>query len=59
MIFMASQPDTTPTKQSKPAVLGRSAVTGRFVFAPAASKRGTVSEKWIADAVKTVLSRKK
>lgn len=56
---MASAPETATRKRPKAAILGHSAATGRFVLAPAVSKKGTVSDKRIAAAVKSVLSDKK
>ena len=50
---------TITTKGSKPGVLGRSAATGRYVLAPAATKKATVSDQRIAAAVKSVLAKKK
>ncbi|HEX2020750.1 MULTISPECIES: hypothetical protein [Sphingomonadaceae] len=56
---MATHPDSVTSKNRKPAVLGRSAATGRFVMAPVATKKGTVSDKQITAAVKSVLAKKK
>lgn len=56
---MATHPDTVTPRNRKPAVLGRSALTGRNVLAPVATKKGTVSDKQIAAAVKSVLAKKK
>lgn len=56
---MATRSDTITTKGSKPGVLGRSAATGRYVLAPAATKKATVSDQRIAAAVQSVLAKKK
>jgi hypothetical protein len=56
---MATRSDTITTKGSKPGVLGRSAATGRYVLAPVATKKATVSDQRIAAAVKSVLAKKK
>ena len=56
---MATRSDTITTKGSKPGVLGRSAATGRYVLAPVATKKVTVSDQRIAAAVKSVLAKKK
>lgn len=56
---MATRSDTITTKSGKPGVLGRSAATGRYVFAPAATKKATASDQRIAAAVKSVLAKKK
>lgn len=40
-------------------VLGRSAATGRYVMAPVASNKSTVSDKRITAAVKSVHASKK
>ena len=56
---MAARSDTITAKGGKPGVLGRSAATGRFVLAPAATKNATVSDQRIAAAVKSVLAKKK
>lgn len=59
IVFMATNPDSVTSKNRKPGVLGRSALTGRNVLAPVATKKGTVSDKQIAVAVKSVLAKKK
>lgn len=56
---MATRSDTITIKGSKPGVLGRSAATGRYVLAPVATKKATVSDQRIAAAVKSVLAKKK
>ena len=56
---MATHPDSVTSKNRKPGVLGRSALTGRNVLAPVATKKGTVSDKQITAAVKSVLAKKK
>ena len=56
---MATRSDTITTKDGKPGVLGRSAATGRYVLAPVATKKATVSDQRIAAAVKSVLAKKK
>ena len=55
---MASSPNLTLPK-GKPNVLGRSAITGRFVMAPVSTRKSTVSDKQIATAVKGVLANRK
>ncbi len=54
---MATRSDTATHK--KAGVLGRSAATGRYVMAPVAAKKGTLSDKRITAAVKSVLAKKK
>lgn len=56
---MAARSDTITAKGGKPGVLGRSAATGRYVLAPAATEKATVSDQRIAAAVKSVLAKKK
>lgn len=56
---MATNPDTAVRKRPKATILGRSAATGRFVLKPLVTKKGSVSEKRIAAAVKNALSKKK
>jgi hypothetical protein len=59
---MASNLSTLTRKKSKAKaiVLGRSAATGRFVLAPATTKKKSkVSNKRLDVAVKTALSRTK
>lgn len=56
---MATRSDTISSKSGKAGVLGRSAVTGRYVLAPAATKKATVSDQRITAAVKSVLAKKK
>lgn len=56
---MAARSNTITTKGGKPSVLGRSAATGRFVLAPAATKKATLSDQRIAAAVQSVLAKKK
>lgn len=56
---MATNPDTATRKKPKAVVLGRSAATGRFVLAPAVTKKSTVSDKRIEAAVKGAFSKKK
>ena len=56
---MATRSDTITSKTGKAGVLGRSALTGRYVMAPVATKKGTVSDKRITAAVKSVLAKKK
>ena len=50
---------TNTGKAPKPPVLGRSAATGRYVLAPVATSKSTVSDKQITAAVKVVLAKKK
>jgi hypothetical protein len=54
---MATNADAV--KKPKGTVLGRSAATGRFVLAPATTKKGTVSVQRIEAAVQTALSKRK
>lgn len=54
---MKTHPDAVRFR--KRSVLGRSALTGRYVLAPVATKKGTVSDKQITAAVKSVLAKKK
>ncbi|MHA0337619.1 hypothetical protein [Sphingomonas aquatilis] len=56
---MATRSDTITSKSGKAGVLGRSAATGRYVLAPVATKKATVSDQRIAAAVKSVLAKKK
>jgi hypothetical protein len=57
---MATNPDSASRKTTRPAVLGRSAATGRFVLVPASSqKKRTVSNKRIEAAVKSTLAKSK
>jgi hypothetical protein len=56
---MATMADSGFRRQSKATVLGRSAATGRLVLAPAAAKRGMVSEQRLTAVVKSVLDKKK
>ena len=56
---MATRSDTISSKAAKAGVLGRSAVTGRYVLAPASTKKATISDQRIAAAVKSVLAKKK
>ena len=55
---MATNPATAPRKAPKPVVLGRSAATGQVVLVPVSwKKKGTVSNKRIEAAVKSVLAK--
>jgi hypothetical protein len=56
---MATSSPASSSKSHKPAVLGRSAATGRYVLAPIVTKKSTVSDKRITAAVKSVLAKKK
>jgi len=56
--IMATNPDTATRKKPKAVALGRSAATGRIVLAPFVTKKGTVSDKRIEAAVKSVLFNK-
>jgi len=56
---MASDANTANNKKPKSTVLGRSAATGRFVLEPVVAKKGSVSDKRIAAAVKGVFATKK
>ena len=56
---MASDVNTVTSKKPKSTVLGRSALTGRYVHEPVAAKKGSVSDKRIAEAVKGVFATKK
>ncbi len=59
MRYMATNPDSVSPRNRKPGVLGRSALTGRYVLAPVMTKKATVSDKQITAAVKSVLAKKK
>jgi hypothetical protein len=56
---MAKHRDTVELKARKSPVFGRSPYTGRYVLAPVASKKATISDSQIAAAVKSVLEKKK
>jgi hypothetical protein len=56
---MAGDTNTAADNKPKSTVLGRSAATGRFVFEPIVAKKGSVSDKQIAAAVKSVFATKK
>ncbi len=56
---MTARSDTITSKTGKAGVLGRSALTGRYVMAPVVTKKVTVSDKRITAAVKSVLAKKK
>ena len=56
---MATNIDSVTRKGAKHEVLGRSALTGRNVLAPVATKKASVSDKRITAAVKSVLAKKK
>lgn len=56
---MATNRESVTSKNRKRSVLGRSALTGRYVLTPVATKKGTVSDKQITAAVKSVLAKKK
>ena len=55
---MASKP-ASGSKRKKPTVLGRSPLTGQFVYAPVVTRQSIpskLSDKRIAEAVKRVLT---
>lgn len=56
---MATTAHSVTSKGRKAGILGRNAAKGRVVMAPVATKKGTVSDKQISDAVKSVLAKKK
>ena len=56
---MATSADSVTSKNRKAGILGRSALTGRNVMAPVATKKGTVSDQRITAAVKSVHAKKK
>jgi hypothetical protein len=59
MSAMATTSDASQGKNQKPAVLGRSAATGRYVLTPVIKKKSKVSDKRITAAVKSVHAKKK
>lgn len=56
---MAANSETDAPRKPKAAVLGRSALTGRVVFAPVVTKKMSVSNQRIEAAVKSALANKK
>lgn len=54
-----SESTAKKTTKSSSEVLGRSALTGRFVLAPATSKGATITMREANSAVKSVISKKK
>lgn len=56
---MATSSPPSSGKSQKPAVMGRSAATGRYVLAPVVTKKSSLSDKRITAAVKSVHNKKK
>jgi hypothetical protein len=58
MSVEATQTSKTKASRAKPAILGRSAATGKFVLVPATNKGGTITMQAANSAVKNISSKK-